>query len=186
LGAAPVALDAAHMPAVVAAEPSLREFDEADKPPCDTPLPPESTPKPVTEKSDCGGLPCPDEPAIKMWDVPVKKPPPPSPAPTIDDYATTKAEFAARYDAAPPQVLPTAAPSPAPSAAPTATPTLAPCVGPDCADEAAFAAVWETAPSPHPTSAPSSPTSAPTGAPTSVPTGSPTAVHYHDGKTAQR
>ena len=48
--------------------------------------------------------PGPDEPAIKMWDVPVKKPPPPSPAPTIDDYATTKAEFAARYDAAPPQV----------------------------------------------------------------------------------
>lgn len=171
------------MPAAAGADPALREFDTADKPPCDTPLPPEPATVTVT-MSDCGGQPCPtDAPAI-TWDEPVQKPRPPTPAPTLDDYATTAAQFAARYDE-PPTVLPTPAPSSSPTAAPTATPTLPPCMGDDCEAAAAFAAAWEAAPTPLPTAKPTPNTTAPTFAPTPAPTAVPTPVHYHDG-TANR
>lgn len=117
---------------------------------------------------------------VTMWADPVKKPGPPSPAPTIDDYVTTAEQFAASYDT-PPPVAPTAVPSPSPTAAPTATPTFKACPGPDCEEDAKFAAVWDTAPTPNPTATPTSPTAAPTFKPTASPTAAPTAEHYHDG-----
>lgn len=185
LPAAPVAIDAAHMPAAAGAEPGLRDFDPADKPPCDTPVPPE----PVTtmvEMSDCGGQPCPTD-TPEIWDAPVKKSLAPSPAPTLDNYVSTAEEFAATWESAP-TVNPTAAPSSSPTAAPSATPTFPPCEGDDCEAARAFAEVWETMPTPHPSAAPTVflNTTEPTHAPSPVPTAVPTPVHYHDGKTTAR
>lgn len=174
------------MPAAAGADPALREFDTADKPPCDTPLPPEPATVTVT-MSDCGGQPCPtDAPAI-TWDEPVQKPRPPTPAPTLDDYATTPEQFWANWNGAP-TVEPTGAPTVAPTAAPSAAPTFPPCEGDSCEKQAAFAAVWETAPTPHPSAAPTVflNTTEPTFAPSPMPTAVPTPVHYHDGKTEQR